>query len=172
MRDRINAIINLGGSVDYERPDKSTFGNNLVLIDSLLPAIVGYMVYAHFTGNSTRLTDIVADLRDDNPIGFDTQHAHNFYEYKVKRFLTDCALGMIPGKVWTGQIDSTAGYLVVKKDGEILSYHIFDKNEFENYLFHNLKTETPSTSKHGFGVLYREGTDIFLKLNLQIRFTS
>ena len=41
---------------------------------------------------------------------------------------------MMPSKVWTGEYDATGGYLIVKADGEILCYHIYNKNEFENYL--------------------------------------
>lgn len=40
-------------------------------------------------------------------------------------------LGMMPSKVWTGELDATGGYLVVKDNGEILCYHIYNRNEFE-----------------------------------------
>jgi type II restriction enzyme len=71
---------------------------------------------------------------------------------------------MMPATVWTG------GHLVVKDDGEVLCYHIYNKNEFENYLFANTKLETPSSSRHGFGLIETiDGRQSF-KLNLQIRF--
>jgi type II restriction enzyme len=90
--------------------------------------------------------------------------------YKIKRFLTDIALGMMPSKVWTGEYDATGGYLIVKSDGEILCYHIYNKNEFENYLLSNTKLETASSSRHGFGEIYEENGQQYFKLNLQIRF--
>ncbi|MGL5893993.1 MAG: HpaII family restriction endonuclease [Bacteroidales bacterium] len=40
----------------------------------------------------------------------------------------------------------------------------------EEYLFNNTKLETPSTSRHDFGTIYKEEDDYFLKLNLQVRF--
>jgi type II restriction enzyme len=92
------------------------------------------------------------------------------YSYKIKRFLTDIALGMMPSKVWTGELDTTGGYLVVKNDGEILCYHIYNRNEFENYLLNNTRLEQASTVRYSFGDLYKENGKIFLKLNLQIRF--
>ncbi len=172
IRNRMERIHELGGEISYHSVDSPKFMNNLVLIDSLLPNIMGEVVYYHFTTNLTKFSDLVELLREENPLNYDIQHSHNFYEYKLKRLLTDSALGMMPSKVWTGEYDSTGGYLVVKHDGEILSYHIYDKGEFENYLFHNIKTESPSSTKHGYGVVYREGEELFIKLNLQLRFTS
>lgn len=86
--------------------------------------------------------------------------------------LTDIALGLMPSKVWSGTYDATGGYLVVKKNGQILCYHIYNRNDFENYLFFNTKLETASTSKYDFGELYEENGNIYFKLNLQIRFSK
>ena len=77
---------------------------------------------------------------------------------------------MMPAKVWNGIYDATGGYLVVKEDGNILSYHIYNKNKFEYYLFHNTKLETASSSRHDFGKIYEKNGKYFIKLNLQIRF--
>jgi type II restriction enzyme len=103
-------------------------------------------------------------------LGYDTQFAHTFYDYKIKRFLTDVALGMTPSKVWTGIYDATGGYLIVKENGDILCYHIYNRNQFEDYLFANTKLETASSTRHDFGKLYEENGQIYFKLNLQIRF--
>ncbi len=84
--------------------------------------------------------------------------------------MTDIALGMMPSKVWTGELDATGGYLVVKENGEILCYHIYNRNEFEDYLFVNTKLETASSTRHEFGKVYEENGQLYFKLNLQIRF--
>ena len=84
--------------------------------------------------------------------------------------MTDIALGMMPSKVWTGELDATGGYLVVKEDGEILCYHIYNRNEFEDYLLNNTKLETASSTRHDFGTVYKEDSKQFFRLNLQIRF--
>ena len=75
----------------------------------------------------------------------------------------------MPGSVWTGQLDATGGYLVVKEDGEVLCYHIYNRNEFEDYLIRNTKLETASSSRHDFGKIYKIGGQSYFKLNLQIR---
>jgi type II restriction enzyme len=77
---------------------------------------------------------------------------------------------MMPSKVWGGIYDATWGYLVVKENGEILCYHIYNLNQFEDYLFENTKLETASSTRHDFGILYEENGTINIKLNLQIRF--
>ena len=77
---------------------------------------------------------------------------------------------MMPAKVWNGLYDATGGCLVVKDNGEILSYHIYNKNKFENYLYHNTKLDTASSSRHNFGKIYKENGEYYIKLNLQIRF--
>jgi hypothetical protein len=79
-----------------------------------------------------------------------------FTNTKCKRFLTDVALGMMPSKVWGGLYDATGGYLIVKSDGEILCYHIYNRNQFEDYLFHNTKLETASSTRHEFGKVYSD----------------
>ena len=77
---------------------------------------------------------------------------------------------MMPSKVWTGQYDATGGYLIVKENGDVLCYHIYNKNEFEDYLFNNTKLDTASSNRHDFGSIYKENGELFFKLNLQIRF--
>ena len=93
-----------------------------------------------------------------------------FYEYKIKKILTDIALGMTPAKVWSGIYDATGGFLIVKKNGDVLCYHIYNRNQFEEYLFQNTKLETPSSTRHDFGKIYEENAKYYFKLNLQIRF--
>lgn len=69
------------------------------------------------------LSDLTADLANDNPLGYDAEDLQSIYAYKLKHLLTSAALGMMPSKTWTGHYDANGGYLVVKKDGEILCYH-------------------------------------------------
>lgn len=89
----------------------------------------------------------------------------------MKVLLLDAALGMTPGKEWTGRYDANGGYLVVRKDGEIVCYHFYNRNDVEDYLYNNTRFERASRSRYGFGYVYREKDGcIYIKLNLQIRF--
>lgn len=87
-----------------------------------------------------------------------------------KNFLTDTAPGMTPAKPWTGDFQATGGYIIAGEDGEIFCYHIYNHNEFQEYLFKNTRFETASTSRYDFGTVYKKDNKMFMKLNLQIRF--
>jgi len=168
--DRINKIKELGGNLKFSKLSSNIFNNNLILIDSLLPNIIAECLFTFYTSSNSKLSDIVTILEEANPLNFDKSYSHLFYTYKIKKFLTDAALGMMPSKVWTGEYDATGGYLVVKEDGELLCYHLYNRNEFENYLLANTKFETASSTRHDFGAIYEEDGDFYFNLNLQIRF--
>lgn len=121
------------------------------------------------SGVST-LKELVEQITETNPLGYDTEQASPFYAYKIKHLLTSAALGMMPATAWSGKFDANGGYLVVKKDGEILCYHFYDRNRFEDYLFSNAYLERSSTSRHEYASIIKEndGTLSF-KLNFQVR---
>jgi len=170
IKDRIEKIKELKGKLQFYKPESSVFENNLILIDSSLPNIISEILVLFFTSNLSKISDLVSEISEKNPLGYNLENNHPFYSYKIKRFLTDIALGMMPSKVWTGELDATGGYLVVKDDGEILCYHIYNRNEFEDYLFTNTKLETASSTRHEFGIVYEENRQLCFNLNLQIRF--
>ena len=128
------------------------------------------IVYPFFNSSHSKIFDLLTLINVLNPLEFNTETNHRFYSYKIKRFLTDIALGMIPSEVWTGKLEATGGYLIVKEDGEILCYPICNRNAFEDYWLLNTKLETASSSRHDFGSIYSDDDDLFFKLNLQIRF--
>jgi type II restriction enzyme len=170
IKDRIEKFTTLGGELQFQKTESSVFGNNLILIDSALPKIIAESLHLFFTSTFSAVSDLTAQISATNPIDYNLDTNHPFYTYKIKRFLTDIALGMMPSKVWTGELDTTGGYLIVKEDGEVLCYHIYNRNEFEDYLFTNTKLETASSTRHEFGKIYEEKGQLYFKLNLQIRF--
>ena len=170
IKDRIEYVKQFGGNLNYITLEQDIFKNNLVLIDSLLPNILAEIIKTFFTSTLSSIKDLTEYINKTNPLKYDNQFAHTFYEYKIKRFLTDVALGMTPSKVWNGIYDATGGYLIVKENGDVLCYHIYNRNKFEDYLFQNTKLETASSSRHDFGKIYNENGKSYFKLNLQIRF--
>ena len=170
IKDRIDAIHALGGRLVFSAMESNVFYNNLILIDSALPIILAESLICYYTSKFSRTADLAEEISRSNPLKFDLVHAHPFYNYKIKRFLTDVALGMMPSKVWTGELDSTGGYLIVKNDGSVLCYHIYNRNEFEDYLFKYTKFETASSTRHGFASLIKRDGKLYFNLNLQIRF--
>lgn len=170
IKERLLSIENNGGILVFHNLENQIFKNNLILIDTGLPIILAEIVKIYFTTKLNSIKDLVDSISLINPLQFDNSYNHKFYEYKVKRFLVDVALGMMAAKVWDGVYDTTGGYLVVKEDGEVLCYHLYDKNKFEDYLFNNTRLETGSSSKHDFAKIFQIDGESYFKLNLQIRF--
>ena len=170
IQGRVRTIYQNNCKLNFLRTERKIFSNNLILIDSRLPEILSEIVFAFYSSEFSSMTELVKTLSDNNPLNFDIENEHKFYEYKIKRFLTDAALGMMPSQVWTGKYDATGGYLIVKANGDVLCYHIYNRNEFEDYLLSNTKLETASSSRHGFGAIYEENGELYFNLNLQIRF--
>jgi len=170
FKDKFQLIEKYGGRVIGHSVDNKTFRNNLIMVDSKLPDIFAQLLYIFYSTAVSKISEIGKMLNASNPIGYDLSANHLFYEYKIKHFLSDYALGMMASKVWNGEYESTGGYIIVKESGDLVCYHIINKNLFEKYLYHNTKLETPSTERHEFGVLYEESGKYYIKLNLQIRF--
>ena len=171
IQDRIKAITKAGGKLVFHKVDNNVFNNNLILIDSLLPNILAEIVLNYYSTDQKYLKEITDNISKNNPQNYDLSSQHKFYEHKIKCFLTDIALGMMPATVWTGQYEANGGYLVVKEDGDVLCYHFYNRNIFENYLYNNTHLETPSSTRHKFGTIEKQkDNSLIFKLNLQIRF--
>lgn len=172
IKDRITWLQKHGCKLVFSHLENRIFQNNLILIDTALPTILSEMILDFYSSDKNKVAHLLDNLNSNNPIKYDDNSEQPFYEYKIKRLLSDIALGMTPSSTWNGVLDATGGYLVVKEDGDVLCYHIYNRNEFESYLLKNTKFETASTSRHGFGSVYNEKGKSYIKLNLQIRFTK
>jgi hypothetical protein len=171
IANRISKIIEFGFKLKFNSIQSKTLQLNLQLIDSDLPQILAELLLQKYSssGISTLFSDL-NQLTLNNPLEFDLSQGHPFYEYKIKNFLTDTALGMTPATKWTGKYDANGGIIIVKKDGEIVCYHIYNRNEFQDYLLNNTRIEQASTTRYNFGNVFEENQKKYIKLNLQIRF--
>lgn len=149
----------------------SQFKENLEFVDFVMPKILGYaLIIAYETGSANgakRVANVVKKLKERNPVEFSNP---KMYEYKIKKFLCACALGMTPEKHWEGSEDANGGYIVVKNDGNVVCYHLYNRTEFEQYLFDYTCFDTPSTSRYDYMHIYKEKNVYKIKLNLQVRF--
>ena len=171
---RMTAIAEKGYKLEYYDIEHNTFKNNLLFLDTCMPEFISAcLIYDNTPNTISSIKDVVKAVAKQNPFGFTGKDVMSFYEHKMKVLLLDSALGMTPAKEWKGRYDANGGYLVVKKDGDIVCYHFYNRNDVEDYLFYNTRFERASRSRHHFGSLYR-GVDgeVYIKLNLQIRFTK
>lgn len=167
VRGIIKRIIEENGQLEYIGMQNQTFSDNLVLIDSSMDNIIAETILYFYRDGISNCIDMVKKLEVENPMNYGNVNA---YRYKFKKFLTAVALGMKPATIWDGIDEANGGYIIVTKQGDILAYHIYNRNYFEEYLLNNTKYETASTSRHDFGEVYSEDGEDFIKLNLQIRF--
>lgn len=175
IQGRTRAIIDSGvdlvfDSLEKNRKGECVFLENLILIDGFLPEILAKMLVLSYTEETRRLDELADILTDKNPLNIPMRTNRKPYEAKIKRFVTDVALGMVPSKPWEAEHQAT-GILVVTGDGKIDCYHVIYKSALEKYLYHDLKFETPSTSRYGFGsIVVGDDGNQYFSLNLQLRF--
>lgn len=167
IKERMKAIRDCGGTVEYAGMNHAGFKRNLMMIDTNMPQIIGNMLLYHYDEDIKECKSLVELVGERDPLGYGEAM---MYEYKFKKFLCSCALGMKPAKVWDGLDEANGGYIIVKADGEILAYHIYNRNFFEQYLLDNTIIERASTGRHDYMSLYEENGEMFIKMNLQVRF--
>lgn len=167
IRDRMGAIYAARGSFVFKEPANTVFDDNLILIDSLLPEIIADLLLVSYSRDIFSLQELVDILEQENPRGYRRKDA---YAYKVRKLLCACALGMKPSQTWDGSEEANGGYILVTKSGEVLAYHIYNREAFELYLLSNTVLERASTGRHEYMSLYEENGETRINLNLQIRF--
>jgi type II restriction enzyme len=170
VRDRLSAIVAAGGSFSYVGISSDTFTKNLRRVDTIMPEIVAQLLLAFYLGKGNALPNLIDNLGDDetNILAFALDRSD--YEFKIKGLLHNVALGMVPDTAWDGLLRAHGGYIIVREDGEIVCYHVYNADAFRAYLYKNTRFDTPSTTRYGFGKVYKENDDVFIKLALQIRF--
>ncbi len=130
VRGRINKIIEENGTLKYRKMSNKIFEDNLVLIDSNMDKIIAETLLYFYKDGISNCDEMVEKLERENPMKYGNVNA---YKYKFKKFLTAVALGMKPATVWDGVDEATGGYIVVTKEGNVLAYHIYNRNYFEEY---------------------------------------
>ena len=166
VKGRIRHINNTG-KVEYCDMENTVFKDNIILIDSLMDKMIAETLLYFYRDGIIECKQMVQKLETENPFDYGNSNA---YSYKFKKFFAAVALGMRPGTKWDGKDEANGGYIIVTKKGDVVAYHIYNRNYFEEYLLNNTKYEIPSTSRHNFGSIYEINGEKYLNLNLQVRF--
>ena len=106
-------------------------------------------------------------LAGKNPIGYVGEQ--EFYRIKISRLLVESFMGMVPSKLWNGYASVHGGYIVVKDNGEIVCYHLSNRNLFEDYLLKHSFLDSYSTSRSQYASVEKDEKGLTFKLNLSIR---
>ena len=170
IRDRLAAIRDTGASLEFHTVDSSVFKNNLQMVDTIMPEMVAEVVLVYYSDKGKTLPEILEYIYNSGIQILRHEIPQERFAHKIKDLLNSSALGMVPASTWDGSVRAHGGVIIVKEDGEIVCYHLYNAEAFKNYLFNNTRLESPSASRHNYGTIYEENGELFIKLNLQIRF--
>lgn len=167
IQDRMDAIKERGGKIQYMELEDKTFLGNLIMIDTNMAQILAEAILYSYVSNELDCKKVIQYVAEKNPLNYPRPI---IYEHKFKEFLCAKALGLNPSKEWKGTDDANGGYIVAKSNGEVLAYHLYNRDKFKQYLFDTTKFERGSTTRHGYAYLYKTSEKTLIKLNMQIRF--
>lgn len=183
---RLNELLNLGSTIKFKNIQSHQLWINLKMVDGDLPEIIAYALYYRWIYRESSLKKVSDILEEIDPLNYYNKQKseQKLYEYKIKKFLTESAMGMTSETPWHGEYDSFGGVIIAKNDGDIVCFHIYDFNLFRTYLINNTIFEQSSTGedennpgserkkgkKYYYGWLYEELGQLYYKINLQIRF--
>lgn len=185
--ESINELFDTDGSIDLSsrfsilfndfglklhKYENETFHENLLLVDSCMGKIFASLCLTSILEGENLIRKLTSIISQTNPVGYTASNKDLLYSKKISKLLLDIALGFQPAKPWSGAYEATGGYIIVKEDTSLVCYHIHDINLFYEYLLNNTKLDSPSTSRHKYGTVYKEGDNYFIKLNRQIRFVK
>ena len=159
IKDRLKLLKKNNCELEFDSIDNEIFKNNLMKVDTFLPNMISEILKNFYQSDFNKISDLEKSINFTN---LDTK-------LKIKQFLLNSALGFVPTKEWDGFLQSQ-GYIIVKKNGEVGTFDIFNLKNLANYLFNNTKLDTPSTTRHDFGYIFKKDESFYIKLNLQIRF--
>lgn len=166
LKDRLNRIEELGGSFEYMGAERDTMDFNLKMVDSEMPNIIGQILLCFYKERISSLVGICNKLLSNT----NDNDKKILLISKIKKLLVDILLGIFAGTKWDGSYQAN-GTIVMKHNGDCVGFHIIELDNLKNYLFENIKLDTPSTTRHRFGKLYVEKDgELYFKLNLQLRF--
>jgi hypothetical protein len=165
-RQNLSKLYTTGFHLEFEAMANEIFHQNLTLLDMQFPNyLANVLLHAYLSGEDSFQSSVNAifpptELESRQPI------------FKLKEFLGAVAMGLRPSTHWDGDTTKFSGILVVKINGDVVFYYLYNRKNFEEHLFKNVAFERPSTTRHKYGSIFNENGIDKIKLNLQIRFTS
>lgn len=148
------------------------FAENLELLNRDLKIVIPHMLYNYFFlgFSEVDLNKVVERVIQDNPAGISRPEFK--YPYMIKNFLYAAYCGMTASTLWDGKSNVNGGFITVCNNGDVLAHYALESDAFKTYLYNNCYLEFPSTSpKHGnYGIVYKEGSRYYFRLNFQIRY--
>lgn len=173
--DRMNYLKSCGIDVKFTSAVKQTAQQNLIRCGGFeTPLLVAELLkyyYYNKSGTDTSVTEAIKYLADHDCVGYGFGDLYDTYHLKVANLLYAMFTGLRFSRPWNGKSDVSGGYIVVKRDGEIVAFHSCIADEFKDFLVDKLRFEAPSCSRHDYMSIYKKDDGkYYLKFALQFRF--
>lgn len=186
--NKIQYTVAIGDRMDFLKQNKidlhfqktatALSGQNLVRCCGMeMPLLVsGLLKYFYYECSASTkkasLDNAVKYLAETDYVNYGFDGLYETYRSKVTTLLYSMFTGLKFGKIWSGKSDVNGGYIVVKRDGDVVAFHSCIADEFKDFLFEKLNFEAPSCSRHKYMTIYKDETTgkYYLKLALQLRF--
>ena len=162
IKDRIAKVIEMGGEFSFIGCENKVYESNLKKTDSNMPEILADALLSFFKKKST------SKLSDYLPTDKIIQLSKDEVRCRLRDFVKYTILGIFPNQPWDGNI-SANGAILVKNEGDLIFYHTNQELILKDYFYEHCFFDTPSSTRHRFGRIYKEGKSLCFKLNLQLR---
>ncbi len=161
IRDRIEAIQANHGDLKFYMCENAIYESNLRKVDSYMPTMIAEALLRFFSMEGQKALS-------SYPKSIAQAERSSEINIRLRDFVHHTMLGIFPTKEWDGRL-TAVGTLLVKRDGSIVFYHLNQINILKDYFYQYAFFDTPSSTRHRFGLIYREQGKLLFKLNLQLR---
>lgn len=172
VKEVVKAIYEKWWSLNFCKWENShVFEENLMKIDSLMPDIIWEVLKSYYRWLWSKLLDIVPTISEFHKFVENLLTEENII-LNLKKLLIATASVMMPNTPWDWFRTGAKWYIIVKLDGNLVGFYLYNDDEFWEYLINNTKLDTPSTSRYWIWMPAFEDDRAFLYLNLQMRFVA
>lgn len=160
-------------STPKRRGGRSVFEDNLRLINADLVKILSEcLYYSYFDPTIDSSVESLSNYLATYGSFASSGYGRVFYPKVLKDFLFAVFGGMTPAKPWSGRISANGGFIIAKRNWDIMVALSSNEGDFKDYLFLNTKIEHPATTKKkgDFAYIYKVDSNYFFDLNFSVRF--
>ncbi len=162
IKDRLQKIAELGGQLSFIQCENPTYQLSLRKVDSCMPKILADALLSFF---KKEMGNRLADYPEQKIV---EQNQRDQIHCRLKDFIKSSMLGIFPTHEWDGNLTANS-VLLVNEDGELVFYHTNKDSVLKDFFYQHTFFDTPSSSRHRFGLVYQENGKFYFKLNLQLR---
>lgn len=162
IKDRLYKIVELGGKLQFIQCENATYESTLRKVDSKMPEILADALLAFF---NKEIGNKLADFPEQK---IENHEQKQQIHCRLRDFIKASILGIFPTHEWDGNLTANS-VLLVNQEGELLFYHTNKDTVLKEFFYKHTFFDTPSSTRHRFGLIYQENGKLYFKLNLQLR---